>query len=878
MDYITLKFNKKIAFLEKSNVSSNQLIPYYQSKIEYTLILATAYLWDKNFNKCDSLQKERLLEIIYRPTLGELLEISRILDSQTKEFFTRQVNNVFNDYINIRNSKIGHGYTYEDGSNRLKEDFRKIISDLEEKTFSSLVKDDINLISVTGLTGDNFEGIAYRSNGDYDLWICSKRIKEFQVGSLYLMNSLDNYYRLSPFLHISSEDELYLFNRIQERLTGQVKYNQIFKTGNLYLDWHDFTVLDIENDGVRRKSSNKTIINVFENNFSKYIELGVVKEKILDFLLKNKASVAATIWGHGGVGKTATIQYICDQLLKQKIKAFDYIVFLSAKDRFYNYLTGTIQSIENKIDSFEGLIKKINYIVFQEEKFDVNQILDFEGRILLVIDDYETFSTEDKKKIEDFVKQLDINHHKVIVTTRANLVLGHELQISELSKEETKQFLIRLQAIEFPNSKPFQQDDLNDERIAIIHDITSGRPLFIFQFAYVATQRGLKSALSNDYKAGDTAVSFLYGRIFEYLSLTAQRIFVVMGLLTTDENGDLTNLLEKIKYMLNLEHQEDAFQSAISELEKLRIVEIIESKFFKIYSQEIQSIMLKYYQKSDRQFKGLITQRLEQISIDKELDNEWALLRSANNSRYSKNEMEVIDNYRRIVNRPGCPHNIKLQAIINLGGYLFTERGKKDEAIQIMEDYKSQYMDDPEYVKMYSIYTWSMAARSQREKSIQILLDYFSRRKGRDSSKDISLELLGNLLTNRSIFWIDRREETKAKYDYQEISNKEFQERKAQETRCFLDIYRNQGMYLLSLLKNRSIDELSSGARQNIVAGLYQFVNICIRLHKHDTGKTVCQLVIDEMPPSYSAQFNAKLQLINKFSAKENKPYRYNPL
>jgi hypothetical protein len=171
-----------------------------------------------------------------------------------------------------------------------------------------------------------------------------------------------------------------------------------------------------------------------------------------------------------------------------------------------------------------------------------------------------------------------------------------------------------------------------------------------------------------------------------------------------------------------------------------------------------------------------------------------------------------------------------------------------------------------------------MAARSQREKSIQILLDYFSGRKGRDSSQDIYLELLGNLLTNRSIFWIDRREETKAKYDYEEISIKEFQERKAQEKQNFLDIYKNQGMYLFSILKKRNIDGLSSGARQNVVAGLYQFVNICIRLHKHDTGKAVCQMVIDEMPVSYSAQFNAKLQLINKFSAKENKSYQYNPL
>jgi hypothetical protein len=881
MDFITLKLNKKISFLEKSNTSTSQLIPYYQSKIEYFLTLVMAYLWDTHFLECKPDSKERLLEIVSQPTLGQILEICRILDSKEKKILTKKLSSSFSKYLNTRNHKIGHGYTYEDKIGSLQKEFKDLLFEIEDKELIDFMRQDFDLVCVERSSDNSHEGVAYRSNGDYDPWSCPKRLQSFQTGNIYLLDHQGKYFRISPFIQINSEDDFFVFNKIQERLTGKIKYNQIIKTGTLFLEWPDFTSLSIENDDTRRKSSNKTIINAFENNYNEYIELGPIKDKVKDFVLNNKASVAATVWGHGGVGKTATIQHICEELLNGEKKIFDYIIFLSAKDRLYDYLTGTISSIEGKINSFESLIRKINHIVFREEKFEIEKILSFEGKIFLVIDDYETFLSGDKEKIEEFIRKLDINHHKVVVTTRANLVLGHEIQINELSPEETRKFLINLQEIEFPNSKPFQESELTNEKIQVIHEITSGRPLFIFQFAYVVAQKGMNSAIKKDYKSDENAVGFLYGKIFDYLSSSAQNVFIVMGLLTADDD-DLTNLLEKVKYILNMEHQDDAFYAAISELEKLRIIEIIESRFFRVYSQEIQSIMLKYYQKSDSTFKRRVSQRLNQVSRDKSLDNEWALLKNADNSRYSKNEQEVIANYRQILNRPGCPHEIKLQAIINLGSYLFAERGKKEEAIQIMEDYTPQYIDDHQYVKMFSTYTWSMVARSQREKSIQILLDYFSKRgKERSLSIDINIELLGNLLTNRSIYWIDRREETKSKQAYEEISLAEYRDRNKQETEEFRDIYKNQGMHLFNFIKNKEINKLSSGARQNVVAGLYQFVNICIRIKKYDVGSEVCRYALKETPEIYSNQFSKKLQTICKFSAKptkSNKSYNYRPL
>ena len=91
-------------------------------------------------------------------------------------------------------------------------------------------------------------------------------------------------------------------------------------------------------------------------------------------MLNAKHSVAATIWGHGGVGKTATVQKICDELGLKTNRRFDYVIFTTAKDRFYNYLTGRIEESNERISSYEELIKSINQIIFKRPKFELDSI------------------------------------------------------------------------------------------------------------------------------------------------------------------------------------------------------------------------------------------------------------------------------------------------------------------------------------------------------------------------------------------------------------------------------------------------------------------------------------------------------------------------
>ena len=71
--------------------------------------------------------------------------------------------------------------------------------------------------------------------------------------------------------------------------------------------------------------------------------------------------------------------------------------------------------------------------------------------MLLIIDDYETFPSQEKTSIETFIKQLDINRQKASITTRSNLIIGIEFQTNELDEDGTCHFLLEVLKNEFPD-------------------------------------------------------------------------------------------------------------------------------------------------------------------------------------------------------------------------------------------------------------------------------------------------------------------------------------------------------------------------------------------------------------------------------------------
>jgi len=637
------------------------------------------------------------------------------------------------------------------------------------------------------------------------------------------------------------------------------------QTGQSTRDWKDFVNAEITSSGKKRKSSNGTILNVFDNNYNKYIDLGI-KKRIIDFLTKTQHSVSATIWGHGGVGKTATIQYICEELSQSYQKKFDYIIFLSAKDRTYNYHLGTVQELSDSITTLEEIVRNINAIMFDDPAVDLKQIKDFKGQLLLIIDDYETLSPEEKEKVVEFIRNLNPNHHRMIVTTRAYLKIGDEIQTNELDEEQTQSFFTRILENDF-SSLPvenYKKKISEGDNAKRLHFITSGRPLFIFQFAHTLIQHDLESALKTDIKNTQEAIDFLYGRIYNYLSKTAKDLFVAISLLVTEK--DLSNLVNKLKYILNLESSDESFNSALQELIKLKILEIKEDGFFIVYSQEILQKMNDYFTARDEGFKGIAKQRLLQISKDKKLDTEMALLQNADANRLTKNEEEVLSSYRFILNRALSPLEIKLQAVLNMSSYLSTDRGKKESALKVFEEYNHLFSNEAKFVKMYASYAWAIGSQDSKTKAINALLGYCAQNGA--LQKDENLELFGLLLTFRSVFNITLKDELKEAFKYQEINRAGFNKRSAEIKDEFTQIWNYLGHLYFDFLRKVDIAKISSSARQNAATGLYQLTEVLIRIAKFDKAKDICELVLDKFPVHFHPLFSSKLIKINKLIAK----------
>lgn len=854
MDYIRANIDKKIKLLQSFN-KQDELKILLQARFEYILIYSLAYLWNKNSNELDPDDKEHIYNSIITPSIGAILDMSKLLDINKEIFQNKRVSKALNEYPKVRNEKIGHGYSFHDEV----EDFLAILDELYSLTISnsSFLSNPTDLILVLSENNGVFGGIRFLNNGsDYLPWNCPKDIYSFQVNNLYGSFKTNEYFRLSPFINLKDENEFYVFCSIQEKLLGKVKYNRLIKSGKDFQNWEELISLDIEKDSTKRKSSNGTIINIYENNYKRYIDIGI-KNKIKRFLTKNNASVCATIWGHGGVGKTATVQSVCEDLANDKYKKFDYIIFLSAKDRRYNFYKGEIEEITDNISSLEELVKNLNLIIFGDNSEDEGKIINYEGKICIIVDDFETFSQDEKDKIKDFILRLNINHHKVIITTRANIIVGQEIPTNELNPTETSKFLLAVLEYEIPNIYKGIEKELNtNDRLSVVHNITSGRPLFIFQLAFIIGQKGnIDEAVKFDIKDSVEAKNFLYGRLYDdYLSKTAQDIFVIISLLVTSD--DLSNLIDKIKYVLNLEHEQDKFSKALKELVRLNVIKIDEdNKFFEVYSKEIFQIMTNHFQKRRSIFKGNCISRLNQINKDKSLDNEQALLANAKASQLSKNEEEVIGNYRQILNRATSPETIKVQAILSLASYLI-DRGNKKKALDLLNEFQHNFESNSFFNKMHSTYYWGNGTNEQKHKAIKILLDFTS--KGTDLSQNINLEIAGQLLTYRCIMLINDWLELNTKGRFNEVSDKEFnRKRKSQKQTC-KDIYNKQGIKLFNYISKFKLEEMQSGVRQNVIAGLYQFLDICLRLQKFEKGREICTYMIYFAPKHFHPQFKRK--------------------
>lgn len=680
------------------------------------------------------------------------------------------------------------------------------------------------------------------------------------------MNINNEYLRISPFIFIENETDIYTFCAIEEKLTGRTKFNKILKTGYFITEVPDFEKLSISSDSFKRKAINGTVINLFENNFKKYIDIGITKQ-IITFLEKNRSSVFATIWGHGGVGKTASIQRVCEILCNQERKLFDYVIFLSAKDRLYNYYQGKVNPIKDGITSLEDLVLKVNTIVFGGANLETLSLKEFPGKIFIIIDDFETFSKDEKEKIISFIKELDIDHHKVVLTTRAaTLITGEEIQTKELDEDESITFLLEAMKNELPefNTSILQKELRSKETRKKVFEITSGRPLFLLQLGIFAAQKGnLTEALSVEIKSTKEAINFLYDRLYDYLSSEAKNMFLGISLLVNE--NDLTGLLDNLRFILGKEDKEDEFQNSLNELVKLKIIILSDKDFFKVYSPEIYKLMTVYYQNKGPEFDGSITNRFTLIITNKNAPTEKALLDNANASRLVDTEVEVENKFRYILNRQKTPYDIKLTALFNFANYLITHKNKLEKALKLYQDYFFNFQRNVDFIRNYSSCAWAINSTESKYLAIQIIQDFLATKP--KINQDKYLDLLGMLLTYRGSIVVSERDDLKSRLRLREISKNKYNLLHNEQKDRLNEIFLYPGRYLYKIVKELDLMSLSPNCRNSVLDGLTHYIEVVIRLGKRHIGKEICYKIINEMPYNYHGPFVYKL---NKISYIEN--------
>ncbi len=865
MDYITKKIGEK-SELNAFTANYRDAATQEQSRLEYVLTLILAYLWNKNISRIDDEARHSCFQGIARPSIGSIISISRTLDVHGEIYGDKKLKafrESINKYPSIRNELIGHGFSFEDNSENLYNIFSQLYRAINQEG-PQFLSDEADIINILTTDSVASKGILYKSNGEYSPCSISRNTAELTDKSIYLRYD-GGYYQISPFIKIHEIDEFYTYSFIEDKLASRSVFNQLIKTGRKYFTVDELISAGLEIDEARVKAPNGIIINSFENNYKKYINTSIVK-KLVRFLKENTSTVFSTVWGHGGVGKTASIQRVCEVLLSEDNKAFDYIVFVSAKDRKFNYHKGVIEKITGGVDSYDSAIRYINNIAFSKDNSDPSEIVNFQGKMLIILDDYETFNSAEKEKLLEFIKSLNILHHKVVITTRsASNITGEEIEVEELSPEESLSFFDSVLENELSIDTSLYKNGKDICTLTkSIHSLTSGRPLFIFQSALIYGESGSISAmLDSNVNNGKNAIEFLYGRIIEYLSVNARRVFGAMGLLTSD--GDLSNLLTKLQYILNMEKDEHSFEKAIKELAKLKIITVIDAKYFKVYSSEIVSLMKQSFHDD-----GSITSRLQVVGRDKYLDNDLSLLDDADNSRITRKPSEVKQKYRAIISRNATPTEIKIQAVINLAQYLVEDNGSYDEGITVLEEHQHLYNTAPQFVKTYSTYLWRGDV-TEKTKAIDLVknllrIDSFSE----DNEK---LDFLCVLMRYEATLLIDAREELKDNFRLKEITKPEYDRAFADQRQAFYRIYNYPGLDIFEYIKTSKLENLEHDIKVKTLNGLSYFIEICLRRRKFDDIDQALIYVFNQLKYNYHDIFKRKVDRINRARGTNKKDY-----
>lgn len=738
MDFVTESFKNRIA-----NEKQGDRKILLQARIEYVYYFLLGYFW--NSSK-DSLNLYELSNFANRLdgslTMGAIVYS---LKKMNKNLINPVAESKLEAYPIYRNENIGHGYLHKDRAIESEKNLEGFYNDLVSAI--PMLNCETDIIVITGHTNDYYEGRVYHpGKSSYEVCqISEENLKP--VGDNYpqlFFRKEKEYHKVSPFVMLDGDEhnpDVLVFNKIEDKFTGLTRYTQLFKSGKKDLVIPEFKDISIKTE-FNRKSYNGTYVNIFELNHDKkmYIDVGIL-DKVRDFTVENYSHVAVVLWGNGGVGKTACVQELCERMLNDK-PYFKHVVFVSAKNRKFNEVTGKVEALNNTCTYYDviaaiyGTIYEKKLVCAEDSKeFQdaVEEIVSREAKngrdLLLIVDDFETFADEEKRKISGLIDRMDIRYHKVIITTRnKKLAEGKSIPANKLDINRTVEFVQKRMELDSccdkRISEKFREWIEKDGAKQTLFDVTDGVPLFILQWINLFKAGYGDGVLSQNLTSDDSAVDFLSGKVYEYFSDKARIIYSAISKVVDEQTLQFQRSMLR-GVCAGLIKSDSDFDEALEELEEMLIIKAATENetIFSVTSEAFCTDMGQKFNSADKRTRKSVEKQFANSGSNKNLSLFESLLKEADDSQTLGNTENTVKKYRKAIALPDASKQQKKRAVTKLMNFLRVSM-QPDVAVDEFYGFGEEVSGDPDMQYQLIFALWSCDQRIAINQIEKILDQY----------------------------------------------------------------------------------------------------------------------------------------------------------
>ena len=712
MDSILRKFENRMEIIGPQGNGYDKLMI---NSLSYCLNLCLGFLWYQTDLKDEERKLIIASDLQKKNTEGDKKRIlDKLFEGEKDELTLKLISDKgldkLEEFVRHRND-YAHSFIYIDNAQenfiRDMEQVKKYIPMLSyEKDISFVV-----LMRFNEKTG-NYAAWRYASDGSLPTFVSipPRRIdatgRELKDFPRTFMELEGRYYMLSPFVHIDPvADQTYVFCSLKSSKDGKFKLSALYPRGgnreelNRDICFSEFkTASATSYDKADIDPDTGVSVSRFKPNYIEdaYVEnITGIEERIKSQVSGNesRSSVVCTIWGHGGVGKTACVQHLIKEISKDKESTYEVIAFTSAKNREFDVELGNTSTLSGAICGCDDVVREIMRVWQQREISDnelneaYEEIKDFgldgsSGRLLVVIDDFETIPDIEKGKIFSLFGKTSAEYVKVLITTRNRnaIATGTRIDVSELNLDETRVFireyirnLAQLDGSINSILEKLKKLTSDDDAIHEIYEATKGR---LIALRYVCNELRTQSCEYNtemkefilELKNSPEMMEFLYGKAFIQMGENgpdAERIFAAISGMVDEKTlefdvAELVRMLEKITDDLG----QDRIYKLLSLLEDWRLIYIVKMDKFKPARARLSEEMLLTLCDSlyNSQNYAYIKEKEKEYFIERSVD----LQRDANLDKRGSRDIAL----KEVVAMRAAPPEIRREAALDGAAYL----------------------------------------------------------------------------------------------------------------------------------------------------------------------------------------------------------------